>query len=104
MKILLHDNVGQATINRIGDYLRRHRTGHYWFERYRGRIFIIVADAGDEAILRTRFTELLEEVGERMPKTSETGDPANDLDPTSNSGTSASSSRKAPVRRRRQEP
>ena len=60
MKFLLRENLGQATMHRIGDCLRRHGTGHHWFERYRGRIFVIVADAGDEGLLRTRFLDVLE--------------------------------------------
>jgi len=63
MKVVLRDSLGQATMHRIGDYLRRHGTGHHWFERYRGRIFIFifVADARDEALLKNRFPEVLEE-------------------------------------------
>jgi len=84
MKFLLHENVGQATIHRIGDYLRCHGTGHHWFERYRGRIFIIVADARDEALLRTRFLELLEWGGDLD---AEVCDPAEclDVDPSPDS-------------------
>ena len=77
MKFLLHENVGQATIQRIGDYLRSHGSGHHWFERYRGRIFIIVADDRDEALLRTRFPELVQE---RCDLDAEAFDPAKCLD------------------------
>jgi hypothetical protein len=60
MKFLLREGLGHSTIHQIGDCLRSHGTGHHWIERYRGDIFVFVADAADEAILRNEFTGCLD--------------------------------------------
>ena len=64
MKFLLHQGLGYSSIHQIGDYLRRHGTGHHWIERYRGDIFVFVSGAADEAILRNEFSDLLDAVGD----------------------------------------
>ncbi|MDX8502950.1 DUF488 domain-containing protein [Mesorhizobium sp. VK4C] len=64
MKFLLHQGLGPSTIHQIGNYLRRHGSAHHWIERYRGDIFVFVSDQADEAILRNKFSGLLDVVND----------------------------------------
>lgn len=70
MKFLLRPGLGYSTIHQIGNYLRSHGTGQHWIEKYRGDILVIVSDAADQAILRTKFSDVLDPVDD--PETDRT--------------------------------
>lgn len=62
MKFLLRKNLGQSSINEVGNHLRVHGSGHHWIEKYRGEIFVNVSDDRDAAILRSEYRDILSAV------------------------------------------
>lgn len=62
MKFLLHKDLGQTAIREIGNRLRARGSGHHWIEKYRGDVFINVADDRDEDILRREFLHFVDPV------------------------------------------
>jgi hypothetical protein len=64
MKFLLHRGASNSTIRQIGDHLRAHGAGRHWIERYHGDVYLFASDPRDELVLKQKFKDLLEVVGD----------------------------------------
>jgi hypothetical protein len=60
MTFLLREHLGFTTIRVIGDYLRMHGSGRHWIEKNRGQLLIHVCDPRDEAVLLSRYSDLVD--------------------------------------------
>lgn len=60
MTFLLREHLGFTTIRIIGDYLRAHGSGHHWIEKDHDHLLIHVCDPRDEALLLTRYSDVVD--------------------------------------------